>query len=68
MIDIVRKITMSNEVTIEIHSFEIDKDIITSLDLDFEGKSLLHNEPIDMNKDDLANFIQILIEAKNTGS
>lgn len=68
MINIVRQVTLSCDVTFITHTYSVtDKLIYTTVDLTFDGKSLLDNEPVELNKEDLANLIQILTEAQNTG-
>lgn len=66
MVNIVRKITADNDITFVVHSYSVGNTIFTDLDLEHDGKSLLDNEPASLNKDDLANLVQILIEAQNT--
>lgn len=66
MVSIVRKITADNDVSFVVHSYSIGDTIHTDLDLEHDGESLIDNEPISLNKEDLANLIQILIEAQNT--
>lgn len=66
MVNIVRKITADSDVTFVVHSYTVGETVFTDLDLEHDGQSLLDNEPISLNKDDLANLVQILIEAQNT--
>ena len=67
MVNIIRQINASNDVTFTVHSYSIsDTRVETDIDITHDGKSLLDYEPINLNKDDLANLIQVLLEAQNT--
>lgn len=66
MANIIRQIMTKYDTTITVHSYSTGEEVCTDVDISFNDKSLLNNKPISLNKDDLANLVQILIEAQNT--